>query len=87
MWFSIGPLELGMVGVLFLIAATLAALRMQAWRWAAIILVSAIIATICTPPDPLSTILLGTVFTMFFIGGIRFGVQRSIKDSLQQRTA
>jgi len=78
MWFSVGVLELGIVGVLLLAAAILGALRVRAWRWAMIALACAIVAAILSPADPVSTILLGAVFFLFFIGGIRFGRRRSV---------
>lgn len=90
MWFSVGIFELGLVGVLFVVTTALAVLGVQAWRWTMIGLVCAIAATICTPADPLSTIILGAVFAMFFIGGIRFAEQRRIVgevDGVRERTA
>ncbi len=70
MWFSVGMLELGMVGVLLLTVAMLAAIRLPAWRWAMIVVACTIVATILSPADPLSTILLGVVLLIFFVSGI-----------------
>jgi hypothetical protein len=78
MSFSVGILELGMVGVLLLTAAILAAFRLAAWRWAMIGVACAIVAVILSPADPLSTILLGAVLLIFFVSGIRFGGRRPI---------
>ena len=78
MWLNVGILELGIVGILMSAAAILAALRMRAWRWALIALACAIVATILSPADPVSTILLGAVLLLFFIGGIQFGQRRSV---------
>jgi Sec-independent protein secretion pathway component TatC len=72
MWFSVGILELGVVGVLLVTAAMLAAIRLSAWRWAMIGVACAIVAAILSPADPLSTILLGAVLLIFFVSGIRF---------------
>jgi Sec-independent protein secretion pathway component TatC len=77
MWFNVGINELGIVCLLALVAAVLAVLRLQAWRWATIGLVCATVAAIFSPADPVSTILLGTVFFLFFLGGNRFRVRRS----------
>ena len=78
MWFSVGVLELGIVGVLLLAAAVCGVLRMQAWRWAMVGFVCAIVAAVLSSADPVSTILLGAVFFVFFIGGIRFGKRTSV---------
>jgi Sec-independent protein secretion pathway component TatC len=77
MWFNVGNNELGIVCLLALVAAVLALLRLHAWRWAMIGLVCATVAAIFSPADPVSTILLGTLFFLFFLGGNRFGVRRS----------
>ena len=77
MWVSVGIVELGVVGVLFLAAAILVALRVRAWRWAMLGLVCAIVAALLSPADPLSTILLGAVFFVFFVAGVGFGRRTS----------
>ncbi len=78
MWLSVGIGELGVVAVLALTTAVLAALRLQVWRWATVGLACAIVATICSPADPISTVLLGAVFLLFFVGGLRVGGRRSV---------
>jgi len=78
MWFSVGILELGLVGVVLLTATILAVLRLRAWRWAMIGVACAIVAAIISPADPLSTILLGAVFFIFFVSGTRFGRRLSV---------
>ena len=78
MWFSVGTVELGVVGALVLVAVILAVLHPQVWRSAMIGPVCAVVAAIISPADPISTILLGAVFFLFFIGGIRFGERRAI---------
>ena len=78
MWFSVGSLESAIVGVLLLTAAIFRALRVQAWRWAMIGLACAIVAAVLSPADLVSTILLGAVLFLFFIGGIRFGRRPSV---------
>jgi Sec-independent protein secretion pathway component TatC len=78
MWFSVGILELGIVGVLLLTAAMLAAFRLPAWRWAMIGVACTIVAAILSLADPLSTLLLGTVLLIFFVSGIRLGGRRPV---------
>ncbi len=78
MWFNVGIVELGIVGVLLLAAAILGALRLRAWRWAIVGLACSIVATVLSPADPVSTVLLGAVLFLFFLGGIRFGRARSV---------
>ena len=72
MWFSVGISELGVVGVFVLVAAILAVLRRPAWRWAMVGSVCLFVATIISPADPISTLLVGAVLFLFFMGGIRF---------------
>ena len=76
--FSVGIFEIGVVGMLLVAAAILALLRSKAWRWAMIGAACATVATVITPADPASTVLLGSVFLGFFVGGIRFGRERSV---------
>ncbi len=58
--------ELAVVGALALVVAVLWVLRLQAWRWATVGLVCAIVAAIFPPVDPVSQIVLGAVFFLFF---------------------
>lgn len=73
MWFSIGAGELVLVAGLALIAAVLAILRLPIWRWAVIGTAGTSVATVLTPADPASTILIAAVFCLFFVSGLRFG--------------
>ena len=70
--------ELAVVVALALVVAVLAVLRLQAWRWAMVALICAIVAAIFPWPDPISQIGLGAVFFLFFLGGVRFGRRSSI---------
>jgi Sec-independent protein secretion pathway component TatC len=73
MWFSVGMIEVGIVGVLALVTGVLAVLRLPAWRWTMIGAVCAVVAMVSTPADAASTLLLTALFFIFFLGGSRFG--------------
>ena len=78
MWFSIGIIELGIVGVLALATGVLAVLRLPAWRWTMIGTICAVAAMVSTPADAASTLLLTTLFFIFFFGGSRFGRRHTV---------
>ena len=73
MWFSVGIVEVFMIAAMFIVAAILAVFRHRAWRWAMVGVFCAITAALFTPADPASMILLGPLFFVFFVGGMRFG--------------
>ena len=72
MWFSIGLFEAGMICVALITAVALASVRQRTWRWAAVSFACISVATLLTPADPLSTIVIGLAFLLFFVGGTRF---------------
>lgn len=72
MWYSVGIGELCVVSALAVVAGILALLRFRAWRWALIGVVCGVVAAILSPADPISMILLGTVFFLFFAAGTRW---------------
>ena len=76
MWYSVGIGELCVVGALAVVAGILAVLGFRAWRWALIGVACGGVATVLSPADPISTILLGTVFFLFFAGGTRCAVKK-----------
>ena len=70
--FNVGVIEMGMIFVACVTAASLACLRQPSWRWAAVGLACITAASLVTPADPFSTILFGLAFLLFFVGGTRF---------------
>ena len=70
--FNVGVIELGMIFVACVAAASLACLRQPTWRWAVVGLACVTVAALVTPADPLSTIVFGVAFFLFFVGGTRF---------------
>ena len=72
MWSSVSVSEVGMITVAFAAAAILACLRQRSWRWAAVGLTCITVATLVTPADPLSTIVISVALLLFFVGGTRF---------------
>ena len=78
MWFSIGVIEVGMIVVALVAAACLFGLKQRSWSWAAAASACLLVAALVTPADPISTVILGSAFFVFFVGGTRFGRTRSI---------
>lgn len=78
MGFSIGIIELALVGCLAICTVTLAVLGARAWRWGAVALCGTLVASILSPADPASTLLLATACCVFFFGGTRFGRSRRV---------
>ena len=72
MWFSIGSIEAGMICVALIAAVALASVRQRSWRWASVLSAFISASTLLTPADPLSTIVIGVAFLLFFVGGTRF---------------
>ncbi len=77
MWFSIGIGELGVVGMLLLVAAALAVLHQPVWRWVLVGGACELVAAFLSPADPISTLMLGTVLFLFFTAGVFFQRRRS----------
>ena len=78
MSFGLGGIELILVAVVFVIVAILICVGHSMWRWAAALLACASVASIVTPADPASTIVLGTLLFLFFYCGMRFERFRSV---------
>ena len=73
MHWGVGTGELAIIAIALPLAGILLLLRHRAWRWAGVALLSAMVATCLSPADPLSTLLLGSLLFVFFVGGARFG--------------
>ena len=80
MWFSIGIGELILVVCLAVVTVIFSVFGLRAWRWAAVLLAGSMVAAPLSPADPASTILLATLFCLFFGGGVWFGRLRRIAD-------
>ena len=72
MWSSVSVIEVGMILVALVASAVLACLRQRSWRWSAVGLACVTVATLVTPADPLSTLVIGVALLLFFVGGTRF---------------
>jgi hypothetical protein len=78
MWFSIGVMEVALVGTFALVTLALAFIRQPTWKWGLVASICAIVATVSTPADLASTLLLSILFFAFFLGGSRFGKRQTI---------
>jgi Sec-independent protein secretion pathway component TatC len=78
MWFNIGVVELGLVGVLFVFAGILGLFRSRFWRWPLVGAECAIAGAVFSPADPVSCVILAVVFLLFFAAGGRLAGGRAV---------
>ena len=78
MLFSVGIIELAVIGVLLIITAILAVFGHSGWRWGMVGVCCATAGALLSPADPYSIFIYGSVFFLFFLGGTRFGRSRPI---------
>lgn len=72
MWFNIGILELALIGGAAFGSLISLCMRNSAWKLAAVVALCLAMASILTPADPASTLLMGALLLMFFAGGFYF---------------
>jgi len=78
MTFGVGILEILLVLGMSAVTGLFVLLRHPGRRWAIVGLASLIVATLCTPADPASTLLIGALLSLFFTTGSRFGQEMRI---------
>jgi Sec-independent protein secretion pathway component TatC len=69
-FFQIGVLEVVSLVVVTLVLGAIGIFKPAAWRWLAAIAAILIVATICTPADPISTWLVAIPACAVFAAGV-----------------
>lgn len=72
MEFNVGIVEVGLVVGLAVATIGCLALKREVWKWLAAVAACVMAASLVTPADPLSTLLMTLLLFAFFWGGVHF---------------